>query len=225
VIARWLAVGLWLCSSALWGQHGTTPKASPADYPVHGKLGEIELGAEYLVHSVSSDGQTYFVPGYLVVEVALYPPKRQTIDLAAAHFALRINGKKGDGLAPELPSQVAWALKFPEDQPQRGMVPITGQIGPVILAPPTPQGRFPGDPQAPPPPPTPPVPDQNAAGIEKPPIRTADQAVVDAALPLGESNNAVAGHLYFAYRGRIKSLKSLELIYRSAAGQVVLPLL
>jgi len=221
VIARWLAVVLWLCSPALWGQHGTTPKGSPAEYPAHGKLGEIELGAEYLVHSVSSDGQTYFVPGFLVVEVALYPPKHQTIDVATAHFALRINGKKGDGQAPEAPELVAYALKYPDPQQQRGSA-ITGQLGPIILAPPTPQGRFPGDPQAPP---APRVPDQNRTGIEKQPVRTGDEAVVDAALPVGDSNGPVAGHLYFAYRGRMKSLKSLELIYRSASGQVALPLL
>ncbi|MGO9095973.1 MAG: hypothetical protein ACLQGV_12190 [Bryobacteraceae bacterium] len=225
MIARWLAVGLWLCSPALWGQHGTTPKGSPADYPVHGKLGEIELGAEYLVHSVWSDGQTYFVPGYLVVEVAVYPPKHQTIDVATAHFALRINGKKGDGLAPAAPELVAFALKYPDPQQQRGLQ-TTGQMGPIILGPSTTtQGRFPGDPQAPPTPPAPPVPDQNAAGIEKPPVRPADQAVVDAALPVGDASGPVAGHLYFAYQGRLKSLKSLELIYRSATGQVVLPLL
>jgi hypothetical protein len=69
------------------------------------------------------------------------------------------------------------------------------------------------------------VPDQNRTGIEKQPVRTADEAMVDAALPVGDSNGPVAGHLYFAYRGRMKSLKSLELIYRSATGQVVLPLL
>lgn len=221
MIARWLAVGLLLCSPALWGQIGTTPKAGAADYPVHGNQGDVELGAEYLVHSVSSAGQTYFVPGYLVVEVALYPSKRQALDVAVSHFALRINGKKGDGLAPEAPYQVAWAVKYPNDQPQRGLQ-TTGQIGPIILAPPTTQGRFPTDPQAPS---TPPAPDQNPAGIERPPVRPTDEVVAEAALPEGRAAGPVAGHLYFAYQGKVKSLKSLELIYRGPAGQVVLRLL
>ena len=221
MLVRWLAVGLLLASPALWGQSGTTPKAGAADYPVHGKLGDVELGAEFLVHSVSSAGQTYFVPGYLVVEVAVYPPKRQTFDVAASQFALRINGKKGGALAPEAPSQVAWALKYPNDQPQRGLQ-TSGQVGPVVLAPTTQSpGRFPGDPQAPP---TQRAPDLDQTGIERPPVRTSDEVVVEAALPEGRAAGPVAGHLYFAYRGKVKSLKSLELIYQGPAGEVVLRL-
>jgi hypothetical protein len=141
--------------------------------------------------------------------------------VAAGQFALRINANKGDGLAPEAPELVAWALKYPDPQQQRGLQ-TTGQIGPVILAPPSTPGRFPGDTRGDPPSR---VPDQNPTGVEKPPLRTADEAVVDAALPVGDAKGPVGGHLYFAWRGKVKSLKSLELIYRSATGQVVLRLL
>ena len=72
---------------------------------------------------------------------------------------------------------------------------------------------------------TPPgAPDQNPAGVEKPASLTAEEAVVDAALPEGRATGPVGGHLYFPYTGKVKSLKSLELIYQHGERQTILRL-
>ena len=53
----------------------------------------IEIGAEYMVHSFSGDGQTFLAPDYLVVEVALFPPKGANVTAGCGQFTLRIDGK------------------------------------------------------------------------------------------------------------------------------------
>ncbi|MGA2325589.1 MAG: hypothetical protein ABSH05_04815 [Bryobacteraceae bacterium] len=212
-----------LCCSALWGQHGTTPKGSPADYPAHANDGEPALGTEYLVHSVSSGRQTFVVPNYLVVEVALYPAREQPIELAAGQFWLRINGKTKGVLRSETPAFVAASLKHPDWEPSRGLQTEAG-IGGIIIGRPTTVGRVPGDNREPQPRTPPGVPAQNPAGVERPPSLTAEEAVVDAALPEGRATGPVSGHLYFPYTGKVKSLKSLELIYQHGERQTILRL-
>jgi hypothetical protein len=68
------------------------------------------------------------------------------------------------------------------------------------------------------------APDQNPAGLEREENLTAPEAVVDAALPEGRATGPVSGHLYFPYRGKVKSLKSLELIFQLGGKQTVLRL-
>src|SRR5512141_98224 len=72
---------------------GTTPKASAAEYPVHARSGNLAIGAEYLVHSFGSGEQMYLAENYLVVEVALFPAKGESVTAGAGKFALRVNGK------------------------------------------------------------------------------------------------------------------------------------
>src|ERR1035441_7199773 len=73
---------------------GTQPKASAAEYPVQAVAGNLAIGAEYTVHSFGSGEQMYLAENYLVVEVALFPPKGESVTADAAGFALRVNGKK-----------------------------------------------------------------------------------------------------------------------------------
>src|SRR4051794_11246083 len=99
-----------LCFAALtaFGQ-GTTPKAAPSDYDVHGQSGSIEVGAEYMVHSFSNGEQTFLAENYLVVEVALYPfGKQDPVVVDLNQFRLRLNHKQT--LTPVRPSQVASTL-------------------------------------------------------------------------------------------------------------------
>jgi hypothetical protein len=223
VAARRIGVAVLLSSSALWGQHGTPTKASPAEYPVHVTAGELALGAEYLVHSVSSGRQTFVVPKHLVVEVAVFPAKGQAVELAAGQFSLRINGKKKDVLHPEAPAFVAASLKHPDWEDPRGLQTDVG-LGPVTIGRPTTVGRFPGDNREPQPRTPPSAPDQNPAGLQKEASLTAEETVVDAALPEGRAVGTVSGHLYFPYGGKVKSLKSLELIYQHGGEQSILRL-
>lgn len=185
--------------------------------------GELTLGAEYLVHSVSSGRQTFVLPKHLVVEVAVFPRKGQAVDLDAGQFSLRINGKKKDVLHPEAPAFVAASLKYSDWEGSRGLQTDVG-LGPVTIGRPTTAGRFPGDNREPQPRTPVPVPDQNPAGLEKEASLTAEEAVVDAALPEGRATGPVSGHLYFPYRGKTKSLKSLELIFQRGEQQTILRL-
>jgi hypothetical protein len=65
-----------------------------------------------------SGEETYIAPDYLVVEVALYPPKGETTAVELSDFALRINGKK-TLLTRQAPSMVAAGLNRPQRQSER----------------------------------------------------------------------------------------------------------
>jgi hypothetical protein len=185
--------------------------------------GDLGLGAEYLVHSFSAGRQTFVAPRYLVVEVAVLPAKGQAVELGAGQFLLRINGKPKDVLQSEAPAFVAASLKYPDWEGSRGLQTEVG-LGPVTIGRPPTVGRFPGDSREPQPRMPPGAPDQNPAGLEREENLTAPEAVVDAALPEGRATGPVSGHLYFPYRGKVKSLKSLELIFQLGGKQTVLRL-
>src|SRR5262245_6621733 len=100
---RWI---LLACSAALAFAQGTEPKKKATDYDVSDRSGEVEIGAEFMVHSFSGEGQTFISENHLIVEVALYPPKDMTLDVNNGAFSLRVNGKK-PVLAPLTPEAFA----------------------------------------------------------------------------------------------------------------------
>ena len=59
------------------------------------------------------------------------------------------------------------------------------------------------------------VPEYNPTGIHKEPVK-ADVLVIETALVEGPHHSAISGFLYFPFRGKIGSIKSLELLYRDA---------
>ena len=83
---------------------GTEPKPTPEEYDVHGQTKSAAVGAEYMVHSFSGEGRMFLARDYLVVEVALFPPKRQEVNVRPFAFSLRIEGKKS--LSPDRKSVV-----------------------------------------------------------------------------------------------------------------------
>src|ERR1044071_9796445 len=87
---RWILLSL---SAALAFGQGTEPKPKAADYDVQGKSKLIEIGAEYMVHSFGGDNQLFIAEDFLIVEVALYPPKGEEVRVDRSAFSLRINGK------------------------------------------------------------------------------------------------------------------------------------
>ncbi|HWR51544.1 MAG TPA: hypothetical protein VN428_10580, partial [Bryobacteraceae bacterium] len=48
--------------------------------------------------------------------------------------------------------------------------------------------------------------------------------IVESALPEGSATGPVAGHLYFAFKGKPKKIKSLELLYDTGERQATLRL-
>ncbi len=145
--------------------------------------------------------------------------------VSAAHFRLRVNNKK-QTLYSQTPGMVAASLKYPDWHERRGLEGSAGagNAG-VILG--TPSSRFPGDSRdrrrLPAPPRAPE--EENRSGIERAPETKAEDAVVGAALPEGPQRGPVAGCLYFPYDGKLKSLKTLELLYEGPRGTASLRLM
>jgi hypothetical protein len=208
-----------VCASLALAQGGTDPKLKAVDYDVQAQSKGISIGAEFMIHSVSGQGQTYITKEFLVVEVALYPPKGQGVTVNEGAFALRINGKK-PALAPVAPALVASSLHHPDWQTPSGpQVEAGGGVGTtgVILGRPAPS-QIPGQPVPQPAPQSriPRVPAPDYGGPQAEPRVTASELVVQMALPEGESHGPVSGFLYFPFGGKTASIKSLELIYEDA---------
>lgn len=190
-----------------WAVHaqGTVPKGTPEEYPVHAQAKSAALGAEFMIHTFSAGGQAYFIKGYLVVEVALYPPKGRTVDVHTGNFVLRINGRKQE-ILPQPASVAAAAVAHPEwsNQPH---VEADGAAGPatVTLGRPRPT-QIPGMPV-----PGQPAPQQTQRDRVRP-----EQVLLDTALPQGEHRSPASGFLYFAWTGKTSSIKTLELRYEDA---------
>jgi hypothetical protein len=211
------------CASLAFAQVGTEPKPKAEDYDVHAQSRDVAVGAEFMIHSFSGQGQTYIAKDFLVVEVALYPPKDrsvnppryQSVRVNEGAFALRINGKK-QALLPAPPPMVASSLQHPDWQtgPRFEAGGGLGNTG-VILGRPAPT-QVPGG-QQPPQTRVPRAPGQdNPGGIEPERRVTAPELVVQTALPEGPHRGPVSGFLYFPYRGKTTSIKSLELLYEDA---------
>jgi hypothetical protein len=60
--------------------------------------------------------------------------------------------------------------------------------------------------------------------VEKEAAKTPGDVVVDMALPEGDRVLPVSGYLYFPWKGKPKSLKSVELVYQGQGSAVTLKL-
>jgi hypothetical protein len=196
------------------------PRSKASDYPAHIAIPGMEIGAEYLVHSIPNEKGDYFAKEYLVVEVAIFPTGKDRLKTSSGRFTLRINKKST--LIAQSAGIVAAALKYSdwEQRPQ-----MTASAGPLVYGAPQ-GGRFPGDPTTPRPLPTP-VPNQTDSNIEKQSDLPIDEAISRAALPEGIIAEHVKGCLFFRFEGKLKSIKSLDLIYDagSASPPATIPLL
>ena len=206
----------------LVGAEGTAPRAKAAEYRTHGELTKVSIGAEYLVHSFSGRNHTFVARDYLVVEVAVYPGP-EMVSVRNGHFTLRVNGKK-QTLFPQPPGFVAASLKYPDWERRPS---LEASAGPVVMGRQERVERFPGDPRAEqtrlPRPPRAPE-EESRSGLDSAPQARADEVVVEAALPEVETKLPVSGYLYFAFRGKTKSIRLLELIYDGPAGRAILRL-
>jgi len=209
--------------AALAAAQGTAPKDSPAGYPAHAELGKYTLAAEFMVHAVpAGDRGSLFAGDYLVVEVAWFGPKLDAMDIRSGQFQLRINGKTT--LSPQTPGMVAASMKYP-DWSERPTLTAAGGVGNTeVIYGPRPTPRFPGDPTGQVPSrPRAPEP-ENPGGQEKVALEPVEDQVKKAALPEGRYPPPLAGALFFPFRGKTKSIKSVELLYEGPAGKIVLKL-
>ncbi|HEV8041608.1 MAG TPA: hypothetical protein VGP62_22215 [Bryobacteraceae bacterium] len=198
----------------LYAQNGP-PRSKASDYPAHVSLAGMEIGAEYLVHSIPGESGFYFAKEYLVVDVGVFSTTHEGVAVKNDQFSLRINDGKLV-LSPASPGTVAGALKYPDWENQRA---ATVQAGPVIYGTPSPEGRFPGDQRAPPPVPRPVEDPPNPSGTEARPARTIDESIAGIALSEGPNNKTAKGCLFFRFSGKMKSIRSLDLVYDGGDGR------
>jgi|SRR5579871_275978 len=219
---RVLVTLAFLSVSVLYSQ--TEHKDKVTDYPVHAMAGNVGIGADYLVHSIPAGDQTLFAQDYLVVEVAVFPAFAQPVTVTGNTFTLRLNRAKFP-LASISPGFVAASLKYPDWEPHPHAEATAGMgNGGVILGRPAGVGRFPGDPNEDRRlPRVPDVGQQQGVGRTAP--QSAEEVINRTAFAEGEIDHPMSGFIYFPFKGKMKSLKSVELIYQDRNTSIILKLL
>ena len=210
-----------LSAFCLFGE--TEHKDKATDYPFHAMAGKVAIGADYLIHSIPAGNQTLLAKDFLVIEVAVFPAFAQPVTIDGNTFTLRLNGAKFP-LAPSAPGFVIASLKYPDWEPHPTSQ-VSGGVGNagVTMGPPT-IARFPGDPNAGHPLPRGPSAEERN-GVERVDPESAEEVINRTALVEATIDHPMSGFLYFRYKGKIKSLKSVELIYQTKDGSVILKLL
>ena len=186
---------------------GMPPRATPSDYQAQAQAGAVTVAAEFRGHSVPTLQSTLSTEDYVVIEMGLFGSPGARIQVSAADFSLRINGKKT--LLPSQPyGLVVGSVRDPEWEPPVPAAPKSktslGGGG---------KGEQ-GDANAPP------APVKIPIGVQ----RAMAQQVQKASLPEGDRALPQAGLIFFQYRGKTQSIHSIELIYSGPAGKATLPL-
>jgi hypothetical protein len=178
------------------------PRATPTDYQAQTKVGGYTLAAEFAAHGVPTPEAVLSNEDYVTVEVGLYGPADKPLKLSQSEFSLRVNGKP---VASEPYARTFGSLKDPEwvapDAPAAKSKTGIGTGGDNNSDPPPSPAKMPFELR-----------------------RTMQQRVQKASLPEGDRTLPVAGLLFFSFRGKAESIRSVELSYDGAAGKVVLPL-
>jgi hypothetical protein len=185
---------------------GIPPRTAPTEYQAHAQAGLVTVAAEFTRHSVATLQATLSTEDYVVVEVGLFGPPETRVKLSHEDFSLRINGKRFP-LHAQPYGLVLSSLKDPEWQPpvtegSKSKTGISTDGG----------GQNGGEP-----PPTPPK-----MPFEL--VRVMQQRVQKAVLPEGDRLLPVAGLIFFEYRGKPTSIRSIDLTYDGPAGKAVLAL-
>ncbi len=108
---------------------GTIPRLQASNYPSHVEIGGVEVGALLLNEpEVKRRFAAKISDNYLVVEVAVYPPKGERADVAPDNFVLRLSGAEV-ALRPENPSVVASASQKGGSQNRNVRVVPQAQVG------------------------------------------------------------------------------------------------
>lgn len=184
---------------------GTPLRAAPTDYQASAAAGNVTLAADFTGHSMVTLEGTLTTEEFVVVEAALFAPAGTRLQISAADFSLRINGKK------PLPSQstavVIGSLRDPEwippDQGEKDKSKSSFSTGG--------KGKK----------------DDSLPVVVKIPIelqRAMAHRAQKAAIAEGDRPLPQAGLLFFPYRGKQKGIQSVELVYAGPAGNVTLNL-
>ncbi len=187
----------------------TEPRAKASEYPVHGTVGDLELGAEYFLHSIPSARGMLFAQDYLVVEVAIFGPSKLPFSTGPGRFHLRVNNGKML-LATDSATFVIASMKHEDWNGERPHFEVGAGMGDtgVTIGRPTSGGR---------------LPDSSDSRNRK----TAGPQFFEEWLPQAElidiqKKLPVSGMLFFPYTGKVKAIKKLELLYEGPEGSAAL---
>lgn len=182
---------------------GLPPRLTPAEYQGHVKAGAVTIGGEFVGHFVRTKEKTLTTEDYVSVEVGLFGEPGARLRLAPEDFTLRINDKK---VLPSLPyGMVVRNVKDPEWEPPELESSKKSK---------TSLNTGGGQDNSPPPVVHVPLELQRAMAEQ---TKLASLSEGDRALPQ-------AGLLYFEYRGKDKSVHSVQLIYNGPTGKATLAL-
>lgn len=212
------AVGLFFLLTAVWADDvAVRPKIS--DYPQMMKLGKADVGAEFHAHTLplgeGAGKAPLFAGDYLVVEIAIYPAPFVRMQVNPSDFTLRLNGKK----VVESQSSGMVVRRMKNTRSNLPALVIGSGPGEVVVGGSQRQPRFPGDQTGSRQPRPSPVPEEEHPGVEKAPESKPEELVPERELRNEIVDKPVAGYLFFPYEGKLKALKSIELIYDGPAGK------
>ncbi|MGC9972676.1 MAG: hypothetical protein ABSE56_19005 [Bryobacteraceae bacterium] len=186
---------------------GLPPRATPADYQAQAQAGTVTVAAEFKGHSIPTLQGTLSTEDYVVIETGLFGSPGARIKLSADDFSLRINGKKTPSPAQPYGLVVA-SVKDPEwEPPEPAESKSKTRFGGGGK-----QEKGEGN--------EPPAPVKIPIGVQ----RAMAQRVQKASLPEGDRTLPQAGLIFFLYRGKTKSIQSIELIYAGPVGKATLTL-
>lgn len=217
-----LVVWLILASAPLLA---VDPRKSAADYPARATSPAGSLGAEYVGRFIVQDGESHQTGDYVAIEVGFFPASDELLELRGSDFMLRVNGSR-QLVYPQSAGLVAGSIRHPDWEHRRGLE-VGGGFGgaDVILGRPRQTSRFPGDTTGRTPAPIPTEPDsQGVSDPAKDPLEMAARAINAQALGEGPARGSRAGYIYFIYKKKLATLKSLELVWVSGGERRTLTL-
>lgn len=185
---------------------GMPPRATPRDYQGQAQAGAVTVAAEFMGHAVPRPEGPLSTDDYVVVETGLFGAPGTRMKLSVDDFSLRLNGKK-TLLSSQPYGLVVSSLKDPQWIP-----PESAESKPKSKTGISTGGQ--SDPGSTPAPVHVPIELQRAMA----------QYLQESSLPEGDRVLPQAGLIFFPYRGKTKSIRSIELIYAGPAGKATLEL-
>ncbi len=193
-------------SSQVTEAKGMPPRATPRDYQAQAQAGPLTVAAEFMGHAVPRPEGPLSTDDYVVVETGLFGAPGMRTTLSVDDFSLRLNGKK-TLLSSQPYGLVVSSLKDPQWIPPESAESKSKSKTGISAG-----GQ--SDPGAMPAPVHVPIELQRAMA----------QYLQESSLPEGDRVLPQAGLIFFQYRGKTKSIRSIELIYAGPAGKATLAL-
>ena len=204
-----LAIAL-TASAVLFGQASQVERQSASEYPANTSAPHVEIGAEFLARSIPVQKGVLFARDYLAIDIGVFPKPGPPVGVGSGQFTLVINREKIP-LQTHSPGMVAASMEYPDWEPHTGLTAGVDVEGVDVGTPQTwPGRRFPGDGRADPHP--------GHATAEVDSSESLDDQVLHVSLPSGEFSRPVRGLIYFQYKGKVRKIQSLRLLWDGPAG-------